>query len=217
MTTKLHPVSAGGKGAASAVPDAADIEGLWDAPAEGDGITDAHYHVVPVDRPKDFFRTHTDPAYRRRCEIYTHKIEGVIGEAHYVIAPSMRGRIEEAKPCTLVVVVYRDGSPRIWPIKFPKEGSTDNEAWISARAAAKVGIERWTKLVWVKRSYQTREALPGYAPDPDFSKLPPFNDLVKLAFGAGGIIRDENHPIYRELFGAPPTPVKEISGGDLDI
>ena len=29
-----------------------------------------------------------------------------------------------------------------------------------------------------KRSYLTRDALPGYAPDPDWRKLPPFNELV---------------------------------------
>ena len=26
----------------------------------------------------------------------------------------------------------------------------------------------------------TRDAQPGYAPDPDYSKLPPFNELVRL-------------------------------------
>jgi hypothetical protein len=124
----------------------------------------------------------------------------------------MRGAIEEARPCTLVTVVYRDGSPRIWPIPFPRDGERDNEAWISARAAAKAGMERWVKLVWVRRSYMTRDAQPGFAPDPDYKKLPPFNDLVTLAFGESGIIRDTGHPIYRELFGAAPT--KKVSGGD---
>ena len=73
----------------------------------------------------------------------------------------------------------------------------------TARAAAKVGMDKWVKLVWVKRAYLTRDALPGYAPDPDFTKLPQFNELVRLAFGDHGIIRDTAHPIYRELFGMP--------------
>ena len=117
----------------------------------------------------------------------------------------MHGLIPEARPCTLVTVVYRDGAPRLWPIKFPKDGEHDNEAWMTARAAAKVAMERWTKLVWVRRAYQTRDALPGYAPDPDFSKLPPFNELVRLGFGEYGIIKDMTHPVYRELFGMPKT------------
>jgi hypothetical protein len=139
----------------------------------------------------------------------------MIDEQWYIIAPSMRGQIEEAQPCTLVTVVYRDGSPRLWPIKLPRDGEKDNAAWESARAAAKIGIDRWTKLIWVRRAYLTREALPGYAPDPDFSKLPSFNELVMLAFGEQGIIRDESHPIYRELFGAAPKkPIDDA--GEID-
>jgi hypothetical protein len=101
---------------------------------------------------------------------------------------------------------------RLWPIKFSKDGERDNEAWITARSAAKAAIDKWVKLVWVKRAYMTRDALPGYAPDPDFSKLPPFTDLVKLGFGEHGVIRDKSHPIYRELFGMP----KPAAGRDDD-
>jgi hypothetical protein len=124
----------------------------------------------------------------------------------------MRGYIDEARPCTLVTVIYRDGSPRLWPIKLPKEDEKDNAAWISARAAVKVALERWTKLVWVRNSYHTREALEGYAPDPDWSKLPPFHELLTLAFGDAGIIRDKAHAIYHELFGI--TPKKAAADAD---
>ena len=207
MADKDNIVPIGGNGSEppqiGAPEDARDYESLWLDPALGDGIVDVHYHKVTVDKPKDFFRTHPDPLWRRRTEIYTHKPEGAIDEQYFIIGPSMRGRIPEARPCTLVTVIYRDGTPRLWPIKFPKEGERDNEAWITARAAAKVGIDKWVKLVWVKRAYMTRDAQPGYAPDPDFSKLPSFTELVKLGFGEHGIIRDQSHPIYRELFGVP--------------
>jgi hypothetical protein len=56
-------------------PDATDFESLWVNPGLGDGIVTATFHNVPVDKPKTFFRTHPDPAYRRRTEVYTHKIE----------------------------------------------------------------------------------------------------------------------------------------------
>ena len=194
------------------VADAADIESLWLDPKLGDGIVSSTWHTIAVGKPRDFFRTHPDPTYRRRCEIYTHKVEGIFDEQTYIIAPNMRGAIEEALPCTLVTVVYRDGTPRLWVIKFPKEGKHDNESWVSARSAAKAGMDRWVKLVWEGRTYKTRDAMPGYAPDPDFSKLPSFDELVRLAFGEGGIIRDENHPIYRELFGAPLK--RETSDGN---
>jgi hypothetical protein len=193
--------------------DADDIEALLLGPELGDGITDVNYHVIPVGKPKDFFRTHPDAGYRRQAWIYTHKIEGMIEETNYIIAKEMLGHIDEARPCTLVTVIYRDGSPRLWPVKLPKEAEKDNAAWISARAAVKVALERWTKLVWVRNSYHTREALEGYAPDPDWSKLPPFHELLRLAFGDAGIIRDKTHAIYHELFGTKP---KKAAADDAD-
>src|SRR5262249_22396985 len=113
--------------------DAKDLDELWLDPGLGDGIVDVSYHTVPASKPPDFTRTHPDPGYRRRAEIYTHKPEGAIDEQHYIVGPEMQGRIPEARPCTLVTVIYRDGSPRLWPVKFPKDGERDNDAWTTAR------------------------------------------------------------------------------------
>jgi hypothetical protein len=186
---------------AKQVADAADIESLWLDPKLGDGIVSSTFHTVIVGKPTGFFRTHPDPSYRRRGQIYIHKPEGVMDEQSFLIAPSMQGVIDEAQPCVVVTVVDRSGTPRLWVIKFPKEGKHDNEAWSSARSAAKTGMDKWVRLIWEGRAYKTRDALPGYAPDPDFSKLPPFSELVRMAFGEDGIISDRDHFIYRELFG----------------
>jgi hypothetical protein len=191
--------------------DAQDIEALWLDPKLGDGITDVHWHTIPTGKPRNFFRAHPDPAFRRRTEIYVHKPEDAIEEQYYILDPAMRGRLEEARPCVIVPCVYRDGSPRLWPIMFPRPGEKDYTAWITARSAARTSMERWVKLVWSKRSYLTRDAPPGYAPDPDWSKLPSFNEMVKLAFGEHGIIRDTNHPIYRELMGAPAVAADDAN------
>jgi hypothetical protein len=192
--------------------DAADIEALWLDPGLGDGITDTHWHEIQIDKPRDFFRVHPDKTFRRKTEIYVRKSEDEINKQYYIIDPAMRGRIIEARICILVTCIYRDGRPRLWPIPFPREGEKDNSAWSSARAAARVAIDEWIRLVWTKKSYQWRKALPGYAPNPDWSKLPPYNDMVKLAVGAHGIIRDTNDPIYRELMGAPAKAADD--GGD---
>jgi hypothetical protein len=127
----------------------------------------------------------------------------------------MQGRILEARPCTLVCVIYRDGTPRLWPIKFPRDGERDNEAWRTARIAASIGLTKWTKLLWVRGAYQTRDALPGYAPDPDWDRLPPFEELVRTGLGEHGIIRDTNHPIYRELFGLTKKAEEDSEGDEL--
>jgi hypothetical protein len=202
---------------ANVVSDADDLSELWTDPGLGDGITSTSFHTVAIGKPKDFFRTHPDKDYRRRTEIYTHKPEGAIDEQFFIIAPSMRGKIQEARPCTLVCVIYRDGTPRLWPIAFPRNGERDIDAWKSARSAARAGIDRWVKLLWQRRAYTTRDALKGYAPDPSWDKLPPFNELVRQAFGEHGVIRDETHTTYRDLLGAPPSTKAEDHDDASDL
>jgi hypothetical protein len=121
--------------------DADDIASLWLDTALGDGLVDVRLHTVPVGKPKDFFRVCPDPAYRRLVEIYAYKNEEQGGEEqHYLIDKPMHGVIEEARRATLVTVVYRDGSVRLWPLKLPKEGEKDNDAWVTA---ALLLVRRW--------------------------------------------------------------------------
>ena len=49
--------------------DANDIEALLLDQKLGDGITDVNYHVIPVGKPRDFFRAHPDSNYRRQAWI----------------------------------------------------------------------------------------------------------------------------------------------------
>jgi hypothetical protein len=196
--------------------DAADLSDLWLDSGFGDALTETCLTKIPINKPLDFFRVHGDKAYRRQAEIYIHKTEGMIDEQHFVVAKSMWGKIEEARKCTLVTCIYRDGSLRIWPLKSPRDGEKDNDAWVTARIAARKSIGKWVKLVWVRRVYETRDAQEGYAPEPDWSKLPPFNQIIELAFGKQGVIRDENHPIYRDLIGAAPKKADDDGTADDD-
>ena len=184
--------------------DALDIETLWVDSALGDGLTDTGWHSIPVDKPKDFFRVHPDPDYGAVPKSTPTRPKA---RSNRVLHSGTRdaGTVAGSSTLRSVTCIYRDGSPRLWPIMFPREGEKDNTAWSSARSAARTAIDKWVKLVWAGRSYQTRDALPGYAPDPDWKKLPAFNELVKAAFGPHGVIQDTTHPIYRELMGAPAT------------
>jgi hypothetical protein len=170
---------------------------------------------VPLGKPRGFFRVCPNPCFRRRGEIYVHKTEGEIETSYYLIAPEMRGKLVEARPCVVITCVDRDGAPRLWPIMFPRESERDNAAWSTARSAARAALDRWVRLVWVKRAYKTVDAQLGYAPDPDWSKLPAFNELVRLGFGAHGIIQDENHAIYREFVVGAPRPADNEPGDDF--
>jgi hypothetical protein len=184
--------------------DAKDIARLFE-PGIGDPITETAILNIPVGKPRDFFRTHPDKLYRQRATLYTHKPEGVVETQYFLVDPAMQSLMaEDARPCNLVVVIDRTGCPRFWPIPLPRDGEHDFVAWSTAREVVRRGIDRWVRPVWVKRAYTVREASEAYAPDPDWSKLPPYLDLVRKALGEHGIIRDEQHPIYRALVGSRP-------------
>ena len=198
----------------SPLDDALDLSDLWLDTSLGDALTSTHVHSVPIGRPKDFFRVVADPKWRRKAEVYTHKPEGAIEEQHFLIRKKMRGLIEEARPATIVTCIYRDGSLRLWPLKEPKTGEKDNDAWTSARNAARTATTKWIKLVWVRRVYEWREAMPGYAPEPDLKALPSFDRLVMLAYGAQGIVETPSHFIVRELMGAAPQTGADDGNAD---
>jgi hypothetical protein len=200
-----------------AANDTLDVEDLWLDTNLGDGITDTRQTTIPIGKPKDFFRVNPDKSYIRRCELYVHKTETSIEEQHYVIAKPMQGRIAEARPASIVTVIDRAGNFRLWPLKLARDGEKDNDAWISARNAARTAMSKWVRIVWEKRQYLIREALDGYAPEPDWSKVPPLNDLIVTAFGVNGVIRNTDHPIYRELFGMPAKAADDVDGEELDI
>jgi hypothetical protein len=205
MTTKDPNLNL--KLVAAVASDAVDIASLWLDPGHGDVLAETHHHSIAVGKPKGFFRVNPDTAYRRICEMYVHKIEGKIDETFYLIAPSMQGVLDEAQKCVLCTVINREGVPRLWALKLPMDGR-DNEAWSSARSAAREAMTTWVKLKWDGRAYLTKAAQPGYAPEPNYSKLPPFDDLVGLAFNKHTIITSTEQPIVRDLLGAKPE------GGD---
>jgi hypothetical protein len=181
--------------------DAHDLSELWIDTGLGDPLTTEYVHSVPIGRPKEFFRVVKDPAYQRKAEIIRLKSENLIAEQYFLVAPAMQGRIDEARPCILVVTVDRTGRPRVWPLMLPRPGERDNGFWMSARVIARKGMDFWVKLKVEGSAYTEMRADMGYAPDPDFSRLQPFDELIHLGFGDHGIIRDEEHPVYRDLAG----------------
>jgi hypothetical protein len=192
--------------------DAADMASLFVDTGQGDPLTEAVTNQVTVGKPKDFFRVHPDLAYRQRCFVYTLKVEGQVEEQNFIVDEPMRGLVPEARLCLVTTYVYRDGTTRLWLLWLPREGEKDYTAWASARAAAKDALAKWTKIVWLRSKYDAREAQPGYAPEPDWTKLPSFERLIELAFGAHGVMRDETHPVYRDhVIGA----AKKSTGDDL--
>ena len=49
-------------------------------------------------------------------------LENEIGEQYYLVGPTVRGLIEEAQPCIIIVTVDRIGIPEIVAAKAPAFG-----------------------------------------------------------------------------------------------
>jgi hypothetical protein len=197
-----------------AVSDADDLADLWEDDGLGDPLAADHVHHIPVDPPRDFFRSCPDRKYRKKTWVYVHKSENTVGKQYFIVTKSMRDKIPEARPCTLLTVVDRVGAPRIWPLMLPRPGESDNTAWVTARDVARDGFTRWTKLIWQSRQFISRFADNGYAPDPDWTRLPPFAELIRTAFGPDGVIRDERNRAYRAMFGKVDQP-GELAADDI--
>jgi hypothetical protein len=213
----LAPEATDSRVAPPGVNDADDIASLWIDTGQSDPLTVEHLHKIPIGKPKDFFMLVDRPGYRRKSMQYILKAENSIREEYYLVGPKMYERmIDDARPCIITVAVDRLGSPRIWPLALPREDENDMEVWETARAVAREGLTRWAKIVWKGRRFISRYAEEGYAPKPDYSKLPSLNELIRLAYGSSGIIRDENHPVYRALIGkaAPATGGLDADDGD---
>jgi hypothetical protein len=184
--------------------DLAEIENLWTDPSRGDGITTQGLLNIPVGKPSryEFIRAHPDNTHRRNTVIVTVKEKGGFDEAFYLVTPELAAKLElDGKPFVLATIVDRVGNLRIWPIRLPAEDEKDNPWWDTARQAVRRAMDVWIRVVPGKGSYATIDAESGYAPEPDWSKVKPFNELIKIAFGELGIIRDMDHPVVRELFG----------------
>jgi hypothetical protein len=137
--------------------------------------------------------------------IEVKKDEGRSDEnAYYMVVPALAesGRLDDAKPYTLCLMLDRLGNPHLWPIRDPRSEDRDNAWWVSAREGVRSCIDHWHRIMSAGKRYRALPAEdPDYAPDPDWSKVPPFDELVRSAFSPNGIIRDLEHPVVRELLG----------------
>jgi hypothetical protein len=184
--------------------DLGDMERLWVNPLHGDGITSPGLLNIPVGKPGryEFIRAHPDEGYRRCAVVVPVKDREGFEETFYLVQQDLAAKLElDGKPYILCTVIDRLGNLRIWPVRLPAEGEKDNKWWESARLAVRRAIDIWLRVIPGRAGYATIDAEPGYAPEPDWSKVKPFNELIKIAFGEVGIIKSMDHPVVRELFG----------------
>jgi hypothetical protein len=210
--------------AAKALPaDAGDLGALFDDQLDDEGLTSPEeLFNVALGKPKKFVQIHPHKDYQRKVHVFCLKGgEDEYGEEVYYILPEMVQHFgEDARPCILSVWIDRTNNFGIWPLKIAKLnlGEKDYPAWKSARQAARALIGRWGKVIWTGRGYKVRPALPGYGGEPDFSKIPPMDQVVLLAFGEERIIRSTKHPVFCDNVAG--TPIEEealLDDGEEEI
>ena len=195
--------------------DALDLSDLWLDPGLGDGITERSATASRSGKPRDYFRMHPDPAYRRLVEIYKHKTEDAIEEEYFVFAGGMKGMLEEAAPTRWLFASIATAPRGSGRCDYPRKASVTTMH--GPRRELRPGRRSQSGSSCCGRGGRslTREAKPGYAPDPAWEKLPPFEELMIKAFGEKNIIRDSSHSMYRNLIGDKPTEEMAMGAGTL--
>lgn len=163
--------------------------------------------VQAIKPPNDaFIRTHPDTEARWAKVMMLHlKSKG--RNEQYLLLPMVavqlaagelgQGRESTMSEFRLVQYTDRTGENRIWPIKWI---DNDNEWLKSAKAAAKVALEEWIRVISDrdKGRYVVQRAI--YNDVEPRWREEPFIELVKLAY-QDKTIEDLDHPVIQELRG----------------
>jgi hypothetical protein len=156
--------------------------------------------TVPARKPnpQDFVRVHPDPAYRENFAMIELKDE----REDYLVLPDVAPLLPGEVVCkTIFTAINRQGVVFLWPVRLPSPDDKLNAWWVSARDAAERSMARWLRV-------RANMALGAYEmivaereiPDPDWSEVEPFQDLLRIAYGAR-LVTDLDHPVIRRLRG----------------
>lgn len=156
--------------------------------------------TLNVGRPSDeeFIRVHPDAEYSMLNNVM------VFGRTTYIVSPAMvpecGARVRQA---VLITYFGQYSGPGIWPVNRPRgTGDSFGSSWaVSAMELAKRAREGWVRLEsnQVASRYDCIAARDdmGEPAWPDLS----YRDLLKLAFGNGGVIDHRDHPTLKALRG----------------
>jgi len=154
--------------------------------------------TYPLQRPpkSKFVRVHPSASYRMGGVLTLTDTD--TGEINYV-SPDLElpEFIESQTRVTdLYAAQMHDGSFFIWPVH-----RSDTTWYRAAKQAVATAMRKWIAVV-ARRSANTYDLIePEEAiPEPDWSALPPFMEMVESAFD-GHMITRTDHPLLRRLRG----------------
>jgi hypothetical protein len=205
--TQTEPAQPGdGKVVSMLHDDAADIESMYADPLIPGGAITRVVQKTAVGKPNRdvFYRAHPDDSHHRTVYLIVDSSTNSSEEVNYWVYPAIAGElVHDAKYYSLSTLVDREGNVLLCRTRLPRQGEKDNLYSETMRMAIHMAKDYWVRIVanQVTGRYDTLRADRGYADDPDWSKVPPFDDLMKSAFAPDGIIKRLDHPIVHKLMG----------------
>ena len=158
--------------------------------------------TVPTKKPSKewFVRVHPSTLYHLETCVIELKEDN---EVYLVDRPLWPHLVSEStfSPRALFTSINKQNVLFLWPIRLPgPDGKLDD--WNrSALEAASIAQTKWIRVQSNKSlgAYETFEASAEWG-DADWSSLPPFRDLLKVAF-KDRLIDTLDHPVLRRLRG----------------
>jgi hypothetical protein len=181
-----------------------DISSLRIQPGADLIPTQKIYTVIPIRKPNktEFVRVSDNRDFQLPCLIY---IDPDDRDNTFVLLPNVvaaAGTEVPARRVVLHLAITRGGSPFLWPVPLPDPSGRSSTWQASASEAAQLAQSQWMRMAanMGNGSYDVTVAAAGVIPEPDWSSLPSFNELVRIAT-KGRIISDPDHLVLRKLRG----------------
>jgi hypothetical protein len=197
----LQAVDSNNLAAKPEIPDPFDLESLRLNPSyvETAGVKKLR-NTVPARRPspQDFVRVHPDPTYRENFGMIELKDD----REDYLVLPHLVPQLPgEIVFKTIFTAINRQGVVFLWPVRLPSPDDKPNAWWQSAREAAELAMTKWVRM----RANMSLGAYDLFTaesdiPDPEWSELEPFQDLLRIAY-RGRLVVDLDHPVIKRLSG----------------
>jgi hypothetical protein len=192
----------GNAGEIAGIPDPFDVAKLRLDPSsivETAGVKKLR-RTVPVRRPspQDFVRVNANPAYRVKFGVIELKDD----REDYLVVPHLVPQLPgEVVFKTIFTAINRQGVVFLWPVRLPGLEDKPNAWWHSALEAAELAMTEWVRIK-ANMSLGAYEMFTAASevPDPDWSELESFQDLLRIAF-RGRLIDNLDHAVIKRLRG----------------
>ena len=159
--------------------------------------------AVPIRKPgpREFFRSHPDPAYRRDVELFERKAsrDSEFYLVHKRVEHLFLGELSAVR---LITTINKHGTLFLCPLRIYDEGNTRFERLFStAMQAVQKSETCWTRRVYNSDlgGYEVTFAK-GDLGEPTWPEQS-FRELYRIAFDHNRLIDSDQHPVVKELRG----------------